>query len=154
MSTSKLGNFLQSDALEKTERIMELFSRKLGENNEPDVTPKQVKICDKTFCDTIYLLFGDMPEGEVKDMVQMDVHQLNVKGKYRLSAQGNFEENQMQRKNNHSQRMLSSPNSHIHLPAGNPHKYSCPIPCYIQHLVFKRVSERNIFFCMFFGSIL
>ena len=95
-----------------------------------------------------------MPEGEVKDMIQLDFHQLNVKGKYRVSAQGNFAENQMQRKNNHSQRMLSSPNSHIHLPAGNPHKYSSPIPCYIQHLVLKRVSERNISFCMFFGSIL
>ena len=107
---------------------MELFSRKLGENNEPDVTPKQVKIRDRTFCDTIYLLFEDMREGEVKDMAQLDVHQLNVKGKYRVSAQSNFAENQMQRKNNHSQHMLSSPNSHMHLPAGNPSQVFLPNP--------------------------
>ena len=61
-----------------------------------------------------------MPEGEVKDMVKLDVHQVIVKGKYRASAQGNYVESQMQINNNHFQRMFSSPNSHIHLRASNP----------------------------------
>ena len=76
----------------------------------------------------ICLLFEDMPEGKVKDMVKLDVHQLIVKGKYRASAQGNCVKSQMQSNNDHSQCMLSSPNSHTHLPASNASPVFVPNP--------------------------
>ena len=120
ISTSKSGNLLQSGAMEKTGRLLELVSQKIGVNNGPDVASKELKSREGAFCDMIYLLLEDMPEGEVKDMVKLDVHQLIVKTKYRASAQGNYVESQMQSNNNHSQRMFSSPNAHIHLPASNP----------------------------------
>ena len=98
---------------------MELISQKLGVSNEPDVTSKEVKSRDRAFCDMICLLLEDIPEGGVKDMLTLDVHQLIVKGKCRASAQGNYVKSQMQSNNNHSQGMFSSPNSHINFPASN-----------------------------------
>lgn len=47
---------------------MELASQKLGEKNEPDVDPKEVKSYDSAYFDMIYLLLEGMPQGEVKDM--------------------------------------------------------------------------------------
>ena len=67
-----------------------------------------------------------MPEGKVKDMVKLDVHQVIVKAKYRASAKGNYVESQMQSNNNHSKRMFFSPNLHIHLRASNPSPVFAP----------------------------
>lgn len=68
ISSSKSSNILQLDTLKKTRRLMELVSQKLGEKNEPDVAPKEVKSCHRAFFDMIYLLLEGMPEGKVKDM--------------------------------------------------------------------------------------
>ena len=38
----------------------------------------------------ICLLLEDMQEDKVKDMIEQDVHQLIVKGKYRASPQGHY----------------------------------------------------------------
>ena len=86
ISTSKSGNILQNDALEKTARLMELDSQKLGEHMEPDVAPKEVKSRGRAIFDMICLLLEGMTDRKVRNMVKLDFHQLNVKGKYSALA--------------------------------------------------------------------
>ena len=90
----------------------------------------EVKSRDRVFCDMICLLPEDMPEGEVKDMVKLDIHQLTVKRKYRASAQTMWKVKCKVITTIPSACFLLQIHTHIYLLV-IPHQYSRPIPCYI-----------------------
>ena len=123
--------------------------------NESDVAPKQIKSLYRVFRDMIFLLLEDMQEEKVKDIVKLDVHQLIEKGKYR----GFSSIYTVWKVKCKVITTIPSPcfalqiHAHVYLLV-IPHYYSCPVPCYVQHLLIKRKNERHIFLSIFFGSVL
>ena len=88
-SAKRAEDLARENSLEKTNRVMEIVSQQLLEArrvNETVVPQEPSMSADRDFSNMVCSLLGEINEGEVKDTVKLEIHQLLIKAKYKKSA--------------------------------------------------------------------
>ena len=85
----KSERLLKSKGLERTGKIMDLVSQMLLQD-EKNVNAMEVKETAKSperiFGDLICQLLGEIPDGEIKDLAEIEVQQILVKAKHQAKS--------------------------------------------------------------------
>ena len=83
----KSERLLISKALEKTGKIIDLVSQRLSQDEKNVMEVKEIgKSPERIFGDLICQLFGEIPDGEIKNLAKIKVQQILVKAKHQAKS--------------------------------------------------------------------